>query len=257
LIATQIEAVDSVIQAMDALARRERRLIPQPLTAAGVMLPSYILNGPEGGGDPIRIGFFAGIHGDEPAGCYALPHLAGRLLANPELAEGYQLFFYPICNPSGFAAGSRFSASGKDLNREFWRASLEPEVRLLEREIEQHRFHGMVSLHADDTSNGLYGFVRGALLTRSLLEPALTDAEQFLPRNMSLVIDGFPAQHGIISECYDGILTAPPKLENSPFEIILETPQAAPVPQQIEAFTAASLRILAEYKRFISFAANL
>ena len=217
----------------------------------------FIFEGPHGGGDPIRIGFFAGIHGDERTGSEALLTLAEKLVANPNFAEGYNLHFYPICNPSGFDAGTRFSKSGKDLNREFWRDSREPEVVLLEREIHQHRFHGLVSLHSDDTSAGLYGFVRGAVLARSLLEPALRAAERILPRNDAAIIDGFPAERGIISECYEGILTSPPKLENSPFEIIFETPHHAPADAQVQAFVVAILSILAEYRKFIAFAADL
>ncbi len=179
------------------------------------------------------------------------------LVRNPQLAEGYQLYLYPVCNPSGFDAGGRLSASGKDLNREFWKNSREPEVVLLEREIQGLSFHGLVSFHADDTSEGLYGFVRGAVLARSLLEPALRAAENILPRNCATVIDGFAAENGIISQCYDGILTSPPKLENTPFEIILETPQHAPEEKQVEVFVSASVTILAEYRKFISFAADL
>ena len=220
-------------------------------------LERFIFEGPHGGGDPIRIGFFAGIHGDERAGSYALLELARALVRNPNLAEGYHLYLYPVCNPSGFDAGTRLSLSGKDLNREFWKDSAEPEVHLLEREIQDCAFHGLVSLHADDTSAGLYGFVRGAVLTRSLLEPALAAAEQVLARNCDPVIDNFPAENGIISHCYDGILTSPPKLENTPFEIILETPHHAPEAQQIDAFVRASLAILAEYRKFIAFAADL
>ena len=182
---------------------------------------------------------------------------ARRLVRNPSLAEGYQLYFYPICNPAGFDAGSRWSASGKDLNREFWKNSPEAEVVLLEREIQELSFHGLVSLHADDTSEGMYGFVRGAVLARSLLEPALRAAETILPRNGASLIDGFAAENGIISQCYDGILTSPPKLENTPFEIILETPQHAPEEKQVEALVMASVTILAEYRKFISFAADL
>jgi protein MpaA len=235
----------------DFLARR-----PLPLSLS-TQLEQFIFEGPHGGGDPIRIALFAGIHGDEPAGSDALLNLAENLVAKPDLAEGYNLHFYPICNPTGFDARSRFSSSGKDLNREFWRNSLEPEVVLLEREIHQHRFHGLVSLHSDDTSTGLYGFVRGAVLARSLLEPALQSAERILPRNESAEIDGFAAERGIISECYDGILTSPPKLENSPFEIIFETPHHAPAEKQVQAFVVAILSILAEYRKFIAFAAVL
>lgn len=247
--------------ALEELAGRSALLESHPLdlgpARAHQPFERFILRGPRGGGDPIRIAFFGGIHGDEAAGSHALVRLAKILIDNPRLAEGYLLYLYPLCNPTGYAIRSRHSASGKDLNREFWTGSSEPEVRLLEREIETLRFHGMISLHADDTSDGVYGFVRGALLTRSLLVPALAAAELHLPRNYASVIDGFPAENGIISRCYDGVLTSPPKLENSPFEIILETPQRAPLEKQVDAFVAAIFAILGEYRKFIAFAADL
>jgi protein MpaA len=51
---------------------------------------------------------------------------------------------------------TRQSRSGKDLNREFWRNSSEPEVKLLQSEIVAHAFDGIISLHTDDTSRGFY-----------------------------------------------------------------------------------------------------
>jgi len=220
-------------------------------------LPAYVFFGPRGGGDPIRIGLFAGIHGDEPAGVHALVRFAEMVADHPRLATGYHLFFYPICNPSGFMAGRRCAESGKDLNREFWSNSKEPEVQFLEREIRSRNFHGLISLHADDTSEGVYGFVRGAVLSKGLLEPALRSAEKILPRNLDQTIDGFPAENGIISRCYDGILTSPPELDPLPFEIILETPHRAPDDQQQAALLAALQTILAEYQKLLSFAADL
>ena len=253
------ETSAELVARLESISLRSDFLAKSPITDpdSGFKMDRFVFEGPHGGGDPIRIGFFAGIHGDEQAGAHAIIEFARRLTRNPAVAEGYQLFLYPICNRAGFDASSRFSSSGKDLNREFWKESAEPEVVSLEREIQHLAFHGLVSFHADDTSSGLYGFVRGAVLARSLLEPALLSAEKILPRNCNSVIDGFPAENGIISKCYDGILTSPPKLENSPFEIILETPQHAPETQQIEAFVAASEAILAEYRKFISFAADL
>jgi murein peptide amidase A len=222
-----------------------------------IQLEHFVFEGPHGGGDSIQIGVFAGIHGDEQTGSQALVRLAERLVENPSVAEGYHLHLYPICNPSGFDLHTRLSASGKDLNREFWKNSHEPEVVLLETEIQRHQFHGLISLHADDTSSGIYGFVRGAVLARSLLQPALSAAEKILPRNENAIIDGFPAEGGIISECYEGILTSPPKLENTPFEIIFETPHHSPAEKQQDAFVVAILSILAEYRKFIAFAADL
>ena len=227
------------------------------LKSADCELPHHRFSGPPGGGDPVRIGLFGAIHGDEPAGAQAVVHFIEMLCREPDLAEGYELFFYPVCNPRAFAKGTRLTPSGKDLNREFWKNSSEPEVRLLEEEIRTNRFQGLISLHSDDTSDGLYGFVRGAVLTRNLLEPALFAAEKIIPRNLKPIIDGFPAENGIISECYEGILTSPPELKPEPFEIILETPQSALLDLQARALVMATRTILIEYRKLLAFAANL
>src|SRR5205807_5420214 len=121
----------------------------------------------------------------------------------------------------------RCSRRGRDLNREFWRGSKEAEVGLLEHELSTLRFNGIIQLHADDTSDGIYGFVRGATLTENLLRPALAEAGKILPRNRNPLIDGFAARDGIIYEHYEGVLAAPSKIEPLPFEIILETPHHA------------------------------
>ena len=66
------------------------------------VLPRYLFVGPRGGDVPIRVGIFAGIHGDEPEGVHALIQFIKLLEAKPELATGYYLSFYPVCNPTGF-----------------------------------------------------------------------------------------------------------------------------------------------------------
>jgi hypothetical protein len=220
-------------------------------------LPRYLFVGPRGGDTPIRVGIFAGVHGDEPEGVHALVQFIKLLEAKPELATGYYLSFYPVCNPTGFEDNTRHSRAGKDLNREFWRSSAEPEVRLLQAELISRSFQGIISLHTDDTSAGFYGFAHGATLTKSLIAPALAAAEKFLPRDARPVIDGFPARNGIIRESYEGILSAPPKIRPRPFEIILETPSAPPEFLKELAFVAALQTILLEYNKFIAYAPNL
>ena len=221
------------------------------------VLPRYLFVGPRGGDVPIRIGIFAGIHGDEPEGVHALIQFIKLLEAKPELATGFYLSLYPVCNPTGFEDGTRHSRSGKDLNREFWRNSTEPEVRLLQAELISRSFQGIISLHTDDTSDGFYGFAHGATLTKSLIEPALAAAEQFLPRDERPVIDGFNARNGVIRESYAGILNAPPNVRPRPFEIILETPTTPPEYLKELAFVAALQTILLEYNKFIAYAPNL
>ena len=221
------------------------------------VLPRYLFVGPRGGDTPIRIGIFAGIHGDEPEGVHALVQFIKLLETKPELAAGYYLSFYPVCNSTGFEDGTRHSRSGKDLNREFWRNSSEPEVRLLQAELQSRSFQGIISLHTDDSSDGFYGFAQGATLTKHLIEPALAAAEKFLPRDERPVIDGFSARNGIIRDCYEGVLSAPPKVRPRPFEIILETPATPPEYLKELAFVASLQTILLEYNKFIAYAPNL
>jgi murein peptide amidase A len=148
-------------------------------------LPRYLFIGPTGGAEPLRIGVFAGIHGDEPAAAFALLRFARLLEENPQIARGYCLFLYPVCNPSGFEDNTRHNREGKDLNREFWRDSRQPEVRLLESELTSRGFSGIISLHTDDTSHGVYGYAHGAVITKHLLQPALAAAGQLIPINKS------------------------------------------------------------------------
>lgn len=218
-------------------------------------LPRFILRGPNSS-DPIRIGIFAALHGDEPAGALAAVQFLAEIAREPSFIENFLLQIYPLCNPTGFEDNTRHSRRGKDLNREFWRSSIEPEIEILEHELRTQSFSGIIQLHADDTSDGLYGFVRGHTLTENLLRPALLEAGKILPRNVSATIDGFAARDGIIYQSYEGILAAPLQ-SDPPFEIILETPHHAPMDLQVKALVLAIRIILSEYRRLISFAANI
>jgi protein MpaA len=206
-------------------------------------LRKYVFIGPVGGAPWLRLGIFAGIHGDEPAGSEALVSLLAELHETPELARGLELHVYPVCNPSGYEDHTRWARGGPDLNREFWCDSAEPEIRLLEEQLLGLGFGGLISLHADDESDGIYGYVGGDVLTKNLLEPALAAASSHLPRNSTSQIDGWKAQNAIIEEGFEGILSAPPSQEPRPFEIIFETPALAPLSAQVAAHRAALLAI--------------
>jgi hypothetical protein len=130
-------------------------------------------------------------------------------------------------------------------------------VRFLETEVWTHAFHGIVTLHADDTSDGVYGFVNGAVLSEHLLDPALRSAEAFLPRNRRRKIDGFPARRGMIYSSYDGVLKSPTGMRQPPFEITLETPQNAPLHLQVDAINAALHTVLVEYRYLMAIAQNI
>ncbi len=247
---------------LDKLAEESRHFISRSFghfVSAGqdYELPRYVYLGPKGGGDIIRIGIFATLHGDEPIGAAVLQRLAWLLERQRDLASGYALFFYPVCNPTGYEDNTRETRAGKDLNREFWTSSREPEVRFLETELWTHAFHGLIHLRSSRESGGVIGSVNGTILSEHLLKPALKAAEVYLPRSEQTKIEGQPANRGIVYETVAGALQAVPGLKPLPFELTLQTPGEAPHYLQVEAMTAALQSVLLEYRHLLALAQNI
>ena len=244
---------ESIRRYGDLLAGRSRHLQPLHVTDApdAGQLLRYRWAGGEGS-QPYRVGIFAGIHGDEQSGVIASMQLLHHLEWEPDLGEFYELYVYPVCNPWGFEECRREGRSGKDLNRCFWADPEEAEVRLLEQELRAKQFDGIIALHTDDTSEGIYGYVNGSTLTRHLLEPALQAASSILPRDSRPQIDTHPASASIINGGYKGILDAPEDQHPKPFSIVFETPHNTPLGQQVEAHLAALKEILRHFRKISS-----
>lgn len=256
---------------------RDLRALLEPLVALGDLGPSFqtsfagafdfedapyaiprvIFTGPPAAHDPIRLAIFGGLHGDEPASVLAPIAFLERLVAEPAHATGYELAVYPLLNPVGYSRDTRTNGSGLDLNRQFWRGSTQPEVRAVERELTRTRFDGIITLHADDTAEGVYGYTRGHVLNEALLEPALRSASYVIPRDRRSKIDGFLARDGKIEACFEGVLSAPAGQRPRPFDLIFETPALSPIDRQIDAMVTALETILDEYRVFLAYAQNL
>ncbi|HZV36670.1 MAG TPA: succinylglutamate desuccinylase/aspartoacylase family protein, partial [Verrucomicrobiae bacterium] len=104
----------SIHHLLEPLAGRdglEDKMLPFNLEGEQHAIPRYIFRGPNSS-DPIRLGIFAAIHGDEPAGALALVQFLRDLVAQPALAENYLIRAYPICNPTGFEDNTRCSRAG-------------------------------------------------------------------------------------------------------------------------------------------------
>ena len=220
-------------------------------------LPRVHISGPEAGHDQIRLGLFAGLHGDEPAGCVALVQFAQVVSASLARIAGYELMIYPVINPFGYEKDTRQNHQGLDLNREFWRGSMAVEVQALEQELRSQKFDGIVTLHSDDTCEGIYGYAHGRTLEESLLKPALKTAARYLPLDRRAKIDGFAAQEGLIQECFQHVLSAPSDQRPRPFDLIFETPARAPFDLQVSAGVAALEEIISIYPGFIAYAQDL
>lgn len=103
------------------------------------------------------IALAAGVHGDEPAGPWALLSLA----AARELDSHYAYRAWPCTNPSGYAAGTRESADGVDVNRSFGRGGQTPEARAIITANRDRKFALSIDLHEDCEAQGFYCYEYG------------------------------------------------------------------------------------------------
>jgi hypothetical protein len=190
----------------------------------------------------------AGIHGDEPDGVLAALEFARRFAAIPELVSTYSLTIYPCINPVGYERMTRENGNGRDLNREFFRDSREQEVQIMERELRKREFTGFISGHSDYESFGIYAYATGVVLSERLAKPALFQASGVIPINTDPIIDGRPAQYGIITQKFDGSLGPLTKGSTAPFDITIETPNLFALRKRVEAQAIAFETILQEYR---------
>ena len=220
-------------------------------------LARYIFLGPAAGDEPIRLGFFASINGDEPEGARALVEFLLRLELEPERGRGYGIFVYPICNPTGFEDATRHTRRGCDLSLELWNGSKQPEAYYLERELGVLQFHGIVNLRSVADSNGIRARVPSGTLAKALVEPALKAAGRFLPRGNSREGAQIIPATTVGRNRYEGGLGNPAELKPAPFEITIETPRKAPPELQTKAATAALNKIIEEYRPFLASQQNI
>lgn len=212
-------------------------------------IPRFVFHGPATNARPVRLGLFALLHGDALAGALGLQRLLNALVDDPAPAAGYELAFYPLCNPTGYEDGTRHSRSGVDLNREFWGSSTQPEIKILQDELRAERYDGIITLPADETGGSLCGCTLSGLLNDHLVAPALRAASQVLGNRGRA--DGSALEEGIDEAAHRGTLSSPPEQQPRPFEVVFETPVAAPMTQQIEAISCALRAVLKEYRTFI------
>jgi protein MpaA len=141
----------------------------------------------------------AGIHGDEPAGPLALL----ELLRDDVWPDGFQLRICPSLNPTGLALNRRENDRGVDLNRDY-RHLLTPEVRAHVDWLKaQPPFALSLCLHEDWEAHGFYVYELNPDARPSLAEVIIAAAGRFCPIDLSPVIEGREAHHGIIRPNFD------------------------------------------------------
>lgn len=146
-----------------------------------------------------RIYLSAGIHGDEPAPPLALLRLLERGFFDHRAAW----YICPLLNPSGFPRGIRVNADGLDLNRDY-RHQISAEIAAHVRWLKgQPSFDLSLCLHEDWEATGTYLYELNPNQRPSLAEPIITAIAKHHPIDLASVIDGRPAQGGIIRPDHD------------------------------------------------------
>ncbi len=128
---------------------------------------------------PSRIYLSAGIHGDEPAG----PLAVRQLLQENKWPGDLALWLCPCLNPTGFALNRRENDEGLDLNRQYLQPAL--------------------CLHEDWESPGFYVYELNPDNRPSLAEAIINRVAEVCPIDPSELIEGRPAQGGIIRPIVD------------------------------------------------------
>jgi murein peptide amidase A len=110
-------------------------------------------------GDPAMpsIAIAAGVHGDEPAGPWALL----ELLETGALDPSFSYRIWPCVNVSGFVAGTRENADGVDLNRTFDGIGRSREASTVLATNRGLQFALSVDLHEDRDAVGFYCYEYG------------------------------------------------------------------------------------------------
>ncbi|MES1180961.1 MAG: hypothetical protein ABUL66_03770 [Verrucomicrobiota bacterium] len=220
-------------------------------------IPRFIFMGPTGGGDTIRLGIFAGLHGDDPEGAEALVEFLQELEVAPQVARGCHIYAYPVCNPSGFVACTHGNADGEDLTEQFWNGSSQPEVYYLERELGVLRFHGVISLQTKNLSGGFLVDTSSTVLKRALAQPAIQATRRFLPGSLANKESSAGLLHAPPNESLPDFLAVTDELNPAPFELHVGIPKHAPKPSQIHGTVGALKSILDSNRNLLAIGQNL
>lgn len=182
-----------------------------------------------------------GIHGDEPAG----PLAVRELLQENSWPKDGEIWLCPCLNPTGFPLNRRENAQGADLNRDYrdlQTDEIRAHVAWLKR---QPSFDLTLCLHEDWEAHGFYLYELNPDHQPSHAEGIIRNVDEVCPIDRSPMIEGRPAQNGIIRPDLDP--TKRPQWPEAFFLIrnktrhsyTLEAPSDFALPTRVAALVAA------------------
>ena len=137
----------------------------------------------------------SGIHGDEPAGAWALLEWTESKM---ELLRLRPFFIFPCLNPWGFNENSRCDRQNIDLNRR-WLNSKTITTKAVSEKMENLRVLLAVNLHEDYDANGIYLYEASAGKKRDCFANEILNAgKELMPIDTRKKIEGRWSRDGVI-----------------------------------------------------------
>lgn len=195
-----------------------------------------------------RVYVSAGIHGDEPAGPFAIL----RLLRENHWPDNVDVWLCPLLNAPGFARNTREDDLGADLNRDYRHrrtSRVKAHVGWLE---SQPSFDCGLHLHEDWESAGFYLYELNPRQRPTCGARVIEMVEKVCPIERSEVVDGWQATGGILrpnvrpesrQDWPEAFFMVQEKTDLS---YTLEGPSDFPLPVRVNALTVAVRAILRE-----------
>lgn len=188
-----------------------------------------------------RIYISTGIHGDEPAG----PLAVRQLLQENQWPTDVNISLCPCLNPAGLRLNRRENQQGLDLNRQYLNAKAPETLAHIDWLTRQAPFDLCLCLHEDWEADGFYVYELNPDGRPSLADHMVAQVAEVCPVDLAEVIEGRPAQNGIIRPSVDPrsrpdwpeafyLLTHKTRLSYT-----LEAPSDFPLPARVAALVTA------------------
>ncbi|MBE2213907.1 MAG: hypothetical protein IAE82_08560 [Opitutaceae bacterium] len=208
-------------------------------------LPRLLYFGARGAPGAVRLAFFTGWSGVELRGSHALLAFVHHLMRHPELAEGYNLLFYPLVNVTGFLDGTVRTRLGHELERASWVAGVAPpELRSIAADFPRHAAHGWFTLSVSEAVT--------RLLVKTRRLPVHPD---YLPVDMSGVpVDWRPVKAEEDRANSEKELAA---LASGSFGLSIEIPSIWRPSQYVPTVVAVLSEVLRRYRQAASYGGEL
>jgi hypothetical protein len=254
-----LAAVDDILDVLFDVSSHSESLmaVRHPGRAGGCDfdIPKFMLLGQRGGGKPIRIALLAGVddHGSLD-GLSAIARLLMQTELNPSLARDYAIFAYPLVDVFEFQTPE---IPLDPFYRRYAEDRADGDVRFFRAELRKWGFDGIVTLRTDPRAEGFHAIVRSELIANEVIRPALGPVGRVTAVNdrpIKLRPGDLPAR---IADAADGRLTPPPDVRPRPFEVELFAPGNVPKESRVSSLFVATHEILRQYRRLISYAADI